>query len=664
MLTILPLAINYPQPPTAGSSHLPMPQKGPTLYMGEATPEGKGAPALKAPSNTPASPALEVPDARPRSAAADQQWSPAVGGAAETGSVSMRLRMASGAAGGSPAAAAAQQQPGSSRQDSHGSPISFGSHCTPAAAGPAAFGSPQDTPSPSRTLDFAGASPLKSLASPAALAGAAAAGRLPDVSAFADASGVAAAAAGGPAAAAGRDGGGTPVPLEELLASFQDSATKENAAEIFGPVGRAAGAGTQDADGGGGGGGRAAPGAAAKRGGGAWRTALLLLVVALLAGAGAAGYHAATNLPGGPAIPSNCSIDNAQQCADAYAAYFKGEHGADLPPLQLALLKAKWVVQDWVRYAQHGKLPWDAMLEMAAAGAPPELAPVPAELLAAAERLVQQRDAEERRPAAVQEPVAAPVTPSAPEELPAEEEPAAVEQAEEPVVAIEEPKASVVEEPAAVEELVAEEKPAIEQQPAAAVEPEQQQEEAVEASAEEELAAESEDAAVAAPKRSWGRAILAAIRFLFVTLFVLLLLAAAAFGAVHVLHGTGAQWLGASGGEDAQLAAPTPARRVRKSAAAAAAALAVGARVLTPRFKVGGLAALLPCLQPRPNHFTAFATPHDLPPAPSPLRHRPTHTGPQTPRCPGHRRNGGGGARRRPPGGRHPGRRPAARRQR
>lgn len=77
-----------------------MPQKGQTLYMGQATPENKGAAALRAPTNTPAAPAADVADAQapPKGATADQRRSPAAAAAGADGGGSAARAHASGGA--------------------------------------------------------------------------------------------------------------------------------------------------------------------------------------------------------------------------------------------------------------------------------------------------------------------------------------------------------------------------------------------------------------------------------------------------------------------------------------------------------------------------------------------------------------------------------------
>ncbi|GBF97372.1 hypothetical protein Rsub_11019 [Raphidocelis subcapitata] len=587
------------QAAVSGSSHLPPPQKGAGLYLGKATPEGKGVPALKAPTNTPATPAVEATDTRPRGGAADQQ-SPSGGFGPDAGSVSLRMRAASGAAGGSPAAAAAARQSPPQPSGSHGSVVSFGSHCTPAPV-PAAFGSPQGTPSPSRALDFSVVTPPPPKD---------------------DASGAAAAP---PAASpAGRAGGGGPVALEALLASLQDPATRDSAAEIFagelrsGRRGRGAG-GPAEAAG--------APADAPPRGGraaaAARRAGRALLVLALLAGAALAVDRAA-QLPEA-AAPPRCAASDARACVEAYGAFFSRDPAAPLPAWRAAALGARWAVEDWWGYyvSPGGRLP--GSVDGDGGAPPPQLPGLSPELLARAERFVRERDFRGRPeagtgPAAPPEAADAPAPEAGPGSIPTPPEqqpPAAAEDAaQEPAPAA--PPASLwrpakspdacpawlplhslgacfadcrfdaaafataaaAARPATDAAFAAHDAPGACSAPGLPPPPADACVAAVGARA-------GKGAAAAAPApRGWLRAVLRGLWVLFAAAAALVSGAAVAVGAVLLLlQGSGGQWLAGELDESgAPAASPVP-RAVASAAAAAATAVAAGARVLTPRFK-------------------------------------------------------------------------------
>jgi hypothetical protein len=197
-------------------------------------------------------------------------------------------------------------------------------------------------PTPNRTLDFAGATPVRGHASsgePGASRAASPLGAAPS----------------------------TPVALEELLASLP-SAEAGGGAAAAAAGGHGGGAGPAGGDGRGG----AGPAGGDGRGG-ARRGVRALLLLALLAGGVAAAIVALPD-PAGAALslPQQCGLSNAAECAAAYRAFFESDLDSPLPAWRAAALSAKWAVQDWVVYAREGRLPWGAA---ASDGAAPPLPP-------------------------------------------------------------------------------------------------------------------------------------------------------------------------------------------------------------------------------------------------------------------------------------------------
>lgn len=391
--------------PAAGSSHLPITAKGASLYTGQATPEGKGAAALKAPSNTPATPAppADARDTRSPDQRRAQQHAAAAPSAIQaasdpTSSIALRLRAAGGSPGASglPAVARdalADAPAAASAPVSHGSrssPISFGSQCTPAPA-PVGFGSPQGSPSTSRAIDFGAAVASPGAASTRSLLGPQGGGNYTPHTIVAAAFAAPHAGAQRAAPAAGGQGDaavGEPAPLEQLLAELQDPASRASFEELFMGAGGSTGAsgaaalGAAAAGGGGRGGrGEARDGAAAAPGRGAgWR---LLAVMLLLGGAAAAALHAAGPW-GPPAPPAPCGGRDLASCAKAYGDYFAAAAAAlDAPPpsgWRALALHAKWRAHDAWAMLREGRAPGSEL---------PSEVVVPTDLVSRAEEFVR-----------------------------------------------------------------------------------------------------------------------------------------------------------------------------------------------------------------------------------------------------------------------------------
>jgi hypothetical protein len=214
----------------AGSADLPKPKKTLREFFAQTTPPGKGAP--QAPANTPATPADGAREGRPPSASgADALCSgraPDQGGKSAKSASARKLKGQAAGAAADSAPARLDGAGASSPQGSLGSVVSIGSHCTPAAPGAVAFGSPQLS-SLSRALDFTraasgggpAASPVEAETS----------GSRPETPAF------------------GEEDLGRPAALDDLFASLQDSATKQAARGIFAatPDGAAAAGGARQA---------------------------------------------------------------------------------------------------------------------------------------------------------------------------------------------------------------------------------------------------------------------------------------------------------------------------------------------------------------------------------------------------------------------------------